>query len=281
MIALTRQTISKINLFSTFKPAKFTGPSYETVKKHHSQYLMPFYKTYYSQPFYAVQGHRQYLYDDKGDQYLDLVGGISCASVGHCHPRLNKVFAEQAPKLLHVSQIYYHESQGEYLKALCESMGDDYDVAFLTNSGSEANDFAYALARMYTNSEKCFSLRQSYHGIMGNAYSLSCMKNWNSGMPKLNEVQNLAWPNLYRKPHLTVDQLIADADEQMSAASNGKIAGVWAEPIMGAAGIVPLPDGYMPKLYALTKKYGGLFICDEVQTGFGRVGKEFWGFKWK
>ena len=159
-------------------------------------------------------------------------------------------------------------------------MGEEYDVAYLTNSGSEANDLAYNIARTYTNSERCYSLRQSYHGIMGNSYSLSSVKTWNSSMPKLNEVHKLAWPNSYRRPNLTVDDLITDAEEQFSATSNGQIAGVWAEPVMGAGGIMPLPQGYLPRLHDLVKKYNGVLICDEIQTGFGRIGKEFWGFKW-
>ena len=73
---------------------------------------MSFLKPYYNEPFLAVQGKGQYLYDDKGDQYLDLVGGISCVSVGHSHPRLNKIFADQAQKLLHISAVYCNEYEG-------------------------------------------------------------------------------------------------------------------------------------------------------------------------
>ena len=159
-------------------------------------------------------------------------------------------------------------------------MGEEYDVAYLTNSGSEANDLAYNIARTYTNNEKCFSLRQSYHGIMGNSYSLGGVNTWVSNMPKLNEVHKLTWPNTYRRPNLTVDQLIEDSEEQKKAAAKDRIAGVWVEPIQGEGGIITMPDGYLPKLHNLIKKYNGVFICDEVQTGFGRVGKDFWGYKW-
>lgn len=65
----------------------------------------------------------------------------------------------------------------------------------------------------------------------------------------------------------------------ISSSSNGKIAGFWAEPIMGAAGVIPLPDGYFKRMSDLTRKHGGLVVADEVQTGFGRIGKEFWGHK--
>lgn len=123
MISKTAKIASQICAFSTFRPQKYTGISAEKAKEYHNQYMMPFYKPYYSEPFFAVQGNRQYLYDDKGDQYLDLVGGISCANVGHCHPRLNKIFADQADKVLHLSAVYFNEYQGEYAKKLCEELG--------------------------------------------------------------------------------------------------------------------------------------------------------------
>ena len=97
--------------------------------------------------------------------------------------------------------------------------------------------------------------------------------NWNSSMPKFSESEKIIWPNLYRKPHLTVDNLVEDAEEHIIASSNGKIGGFWIEPIMGAGGIFDQPEGFMPKMHKLIKKYNGLFICDEVQTGFGRIGK--------
>ena len=81
--------------------------------------MFPFQKPLYSTPLFAVQGKGQYVYDDKGKQYLDLIGGLSALAVGHCHPRLTKVFNEQTSKLMHISPIYMHEYQGAYCKALC------------------------------------------------------------------------------------------------------------------------------------------------------------------
>lgn len=108
MFAICQRTGLQIRGFSNFIPSKFTGPSYEEVKQNHKDFMFPHYKPYYKEPFYAVQGHRQYLYNDKGEEYLDLASGISCANVGHCHPRLNKIFEDQAGKLLHISPIYMH-----------------------------------------------------------------------------------------------------------------------------------------------------------------------------
>ena len=89
----------------------------------------------------------------------------------------------------------------------------------------------------------------------------------------------MACPNLYRYEHHTVDTLVQEAEDHIKASSNHKIAAFWAEPVMGAGGLIPLPDGYFKKMADVTRKYGGLVVSDEVQTGFGRIGKEFWGFK--
>lgn len=154
----------------------------------------------------------QYLYDDKGKEHIDLAGGISTVNVGHCHPRLNAIFTDQVQKLLHISPIYLHEYHGEYCKQLCTELGEGMEVSYLCNSGSEANDFAHMLARLYTGSEHIYSFNKAYHGIVGNAYSLTNVGTWASPMPKLSNVHPLAYPNLYRNPHLNVDALVSDAE---------------------------------------------------------------------
>ena len=93
----------------------------------------------------------QYLYDHTGKRYIDGLSGISVVSCGHCHPSINKVIHEQADKLAHTSSIYASEWQGEYSKRLCEELGEGFDSVYLCNSGSEANDFAVYLSRLYTN----------------------------------------------------------------------------------------------------------------------------------
>lgn len=94
--------------FSSVQNAPYVGVSREEVVKLHHQYMFPFYKPYYKEPFFAVRGHMQYLYDDKGKEHIDLAGGISTINVGHCHPRLNAIFTDQVQKLLHISPIYLH-----------------------------------------------------------------------------------------------------------------------------------------------------------------------------
>lgn len=116
--------------------APYKGVSKEEAWKLHQQHMFPFYKPYYKEPFFAVRGSRQYLYDDTGKEFLDLAGGISTVNVGHCHPRLNDIFTDQVKKLMHISPIYLHEYHGEYIKELCKELGEGFDVAYLCNSGS-------------------------------------------------------------------------------------------------------------------------------------------------
>lgn len=101
---------------------------------------------------------------------------------------------------------------------------------------------------------------------------MTSLGTWNSVLPKGNAIERLAWPNFYRNAHNSVESLIKDAEEQLDSNTNGKVAGLWIEPVMGAGGIVPLQKSYIQHLHKLVKKMGGLFISDEVQTGFGRIG---------
>lgn len=94
------------------------------------------YVHYYQTPLLLVEGRGQYLWDHLGNRYLDMLAGISTVNLGHCHPRITKVIQDQASKLMHTSSIYMNSYQGEYSKRLCESLGEDYDTVFLTNSGS-------------------------------------------------------------------------------------------------------------------------------------------------
>jgi alanine-glyoxylate transaminase/(R)-3-amino-2-methylpropionate-pyruvate transaminase len=201
-------------------------------------------------------------------------------SVGHSHPRISQVVKEQVETLTHTSPIYMQPFQGEYSKMLCEQLGPGFDSVFLVNSGAEANDFAILLSRLYTNATKIFSLRNGYHGLVGNTQGITNVGTWNQPVIRGIEHEKLAYPSLYRGLFKDLDGYIREAEEAFSSNTSGRIAGFIAEPIMGVGGITPPPKGYLKKMYELVRRYGGLCIADEVQTGFGRVGKDFWGFKW-
>lgn len=265
--------------FSSYQPRPYTGKSYQQVRAERA-YVSPIYSHYYKEPFFPVEGYKEFLYDHQGREYIDLIGGISCVNVGHSHPRITKIYQEQSQKLMNLSSHYLHEYQGLYAEKICQELGEGFDTVFFFNSGSEANDFAYNLTKAYTKNNTVVALRNGYHGTAGNAYNLTSIGSWNTSLSKGNALERLAWPNFYKNPHLTVDGLIADAEEQLDSTTNGKVAGIWLEPVMGAGGIIPLVPEYAQKMEKMIKKMGGLYISDEVQTGFSRIDKETWGYKW-
>lgn len=140
---------------------------------------------------------------------------------------------------------------------------------------------AVSLARLFTKEQRFYSLRNAYHGLVGNSRSVTNVNVWNStNFSNTQNFEKLAWPSSYRTNHKTVESLLNDVEETFHSGTNGKIAGVIFEPIQGVGGINVFPDGYIKGLTEKVRKYGGLVIVDEVQTGFGRVGKDFWGHRW-
>lgn len=244
-------------------------------------YLHPLYQPYYKKPLLISEGYRQYLWDHTGRRYLDLSSGIATVSVGHAHPRITKAIEEQAKQFVHTSQIYMHEKQAEYAKMICDELGPGFDSVYFCNSGAEANDFALMMSRLYTNTTKVFSLRNGYHGLVGNAGGITSVGTWNHGVLRGFDTEKLAYPSKYRGNQKNTEGYLKDAEEAITTTSSGQVAAFICEPIMGVGGVVPMPPGYMDGMYKLIRKQGGLCISDEVQTGFGRVGKKFWGFRWQ
>ena len=152
---------------------------------------------------------------------------------------------------------------------------------FLTNSGGEANDFALTLAKLYTNSNTILSLRNAYHGLVGGVKGITNVGTWNLNMIRGIDNEKLSAPYDYRGILKNHDDYYRECDEILQSSTSGNIAAFIVEPVMGVGGIIPLPTGYMAEIFSRVRKYGGLCISDEVQTGFGRIGKEFWGFKWQ
>lgn len=151
---------------------------------------------------------------------------------------------------------------------------------YFCNSGGEANDFAMMMARLHTKATKFFSLRNAYHGLVGNAASVTNVGTWNHGYVRGHDIEKFAYPSSYRGTQKSPEGYLEDAKEALHSLGGGPIAGFIAEPVMGVGGVVPLNKNYLEEVYKLVKANGGLTISDEVQTGFGRIGKSFWGYKW-
>jgi alanine-glyoxylate transaminase / (R)-3-amino-2-methylpropionate-pyruvate transaminase len=267
-------------------PAIYDGPSKDEVLAVRKQYLTPGLITYYRDPLLVVEGHMQYLWDERGKRYLDGFAGIVTVSVGHCHPDVVEKVRQQIGKLQHTTTIYLHPTAGQFAKLLAEHMPEDSDltVSYFTNSGSEANELAVLMSREFTGRSEIISLRNGYHGGTQGTMSLTAHGTWKFPSNPPSAVKNATPGYCYRCPYgLTYPscdvRCARDVEDVIRYETSGAPACFIAEPIQGVGGTVTPPPEYFPIVYDIVRKHGGLCIADEVQTGFGRTGDHFWGFE--
>jgi len=177
------------------QPKPYTGPSLETVVNLRKQYLTPSLLTYYKNPIMIVEGSMQYVYDEKGRRYLDAFGGIVTISVGHCHPYVLKKIREQMETLQHATTIYLHPVIGEYGEMLANKLPGNLSVCYFVNSGSEANELALLMARLYTGNYDVIALRNAYHGGSTATMGLSAHSTWKYNLPHSVGVHHAIAPN--------------------------------------------------------------------------------------
>jgi alanine-glyoxylate transaminase/(R)-3-amino-2-methylpropionate-pyruvate transaminase len=268
------------------KPAPYDGPDKGAVLALRQQYLTPGLVTYYRDPLLVVEGHMQYVWDERGRRYLDAFAGIVTVSVGHCHPYVVEKVREQVGKLQHVTTIYLHPTIGLFAQKLAEHMPADsgLTVSYFTNSGSEANELAILMAREHTGRSELISLRNSYHGGTQAAMALTAVGTWKFSSNPPAAVKNATPGYCYRCPfgltYPSCDVRCArDVEMVIREETSGAPACFIGEPIQGVGGVVTPPPEYFAIVYDLVRKHGGLCIADEVQTGFGRTGEHFWGFE--
>nr|CAG4716034.1 unnamed protein product [Naegleria fowleri] len=267
-----------------YKPQPYTGPSFEEVERLRKTYLSPGLLTYYQKPVMIVEGKKQYVFDEKGKRYLDFFGGIVTISVGHCHEEIVKAGTEQMKKLMHTTNIYYNPEIAQFGKELADKMPGNLKVTYFVNSGSEANDLALLMARLYTKNHDILALRNCYHGMSYGTMGVTSLSTWKFPVPQGEGVKHVLTPNLYRGPYKRDDPKAAekyhwDVKNVIEQCTPGVIAGWISEPIQGVGGTVDMPEGYLKLVYETVRKHGGVCIADEVQTGFGRTGTHYWGFQ--
>jgi alanine-glyoxylate transaminase/(R)-3-amino-2-methylpropionate-pyruvate transaminase len=151
------------------KPQPYTGPDFAQTMALRKQYLSPGLFLYYKNPIMIVEGKQQYLWDEKGKRYLDAFGGIVTVSVGHCHPAVTKAAVDQLNTIAHTTTIYLNNQIAEYAEALAAKMPGNLKCVYFVNSGSEANDLALLMARLYTGNYDVVALRNCYHGGVSSA----------------------------------------------------------------------------------------------------------------
>ncbi len=235
----------------------------------------------YETPQIFQRGQGQYLWDESGKKYIDLLAMNVCISVGHAHPEVVRAVTEQVAELTHCTTMFYHPVPAHFAEELAATMpvGHDWVVHF-TNSGAEAIDLALLMARSSTGNVDMLSLRTSYHGATFGAQSLTGIAGFRHNVPQLGGVGFVAEPNQYRGVFGPgVEPYLDDIDSAIGHQTSGALAGMIIEPVQGYGGIVPMPQGYLAGAFERVRAAGGLTIVDEVQSGFARTGDNFWGFE--
>jgi alanine-glyoxylate transaminase/(R)-3-amino-2-methylpropionate-pyruvate transaminase len=266
------------------RPRPYTGPPRAEVLALRQRYGHPAVFTFYRDPLMIVEGHMQYVFDETGRRYLDLFAGIATVACGHSHPTVVARVQEQAATLQHTSTIYLHPNLPRLAQRLAGLLPPGLDVTYFVNSGSEANDLAVTMARLYTGSADVISLRNSYHGGSPTTMGLTGLSTWKFPTQQSAGVHHAVCPDPYRSPFTGSPEAIASRSAQdirdlIRHATAGRVAGFIAEPVQGVGGVTYGAPNYLAEAYAVVREHGGLCIADEVQTGFGRTGEHFWGFQ--
>jgi len=224
------------------------------LEKQHTSGVYP------KRPVVIVRGEGARLWDDQGREYIDCVGGQGAANLGHANPDIAGAIAEQSRCLISCPEIFYNDRRAELLATLTAIAPPGLQRAFLCNSGAEAVEAAFKLARLSTGRAEIVATMRGFHGRTMGALSAT-------------------WEKTYREPfeplvpgfaHIPYNNL-----ERADAAITAKTAGVIVEVVQGEGGVHPGSAAYLRGLQQLCQERGALFILDEVQTGFGRTGRMF------
>jgi 4-aminobutyrate aminotransferase-like enzyme len=239
----------------------------------------------YEEPLVLSEGRGTFAYDSEGNEFLDFFSGIVTTSLGHCHPEVVERVREQVGLLGHTSTLYLNECQVSAARRLTEIAPGQLGKSFFTNSGTEAVETAVMLACMYTGRSEVIALRQAYSGRSFLAMNLTAHSGWRPLDSMIPGIKHVMSPDRYRNPigdlddAAFVDVLARDLEEVIVTVMNGKPAAFMAETIQGVAGYVVPPPGYFQRMVEIIHAHGGLFICDEVQAGFGRTGSKWFGIE--
>lgn len=266
--------------FPGHEPKPYTGPSIDDVLQMRSKHLNPAIFHFYRKPVMITEGKMQYLYDHTGRRYLDAFGGIVTVSVGHCHPRVVEAVNRQNETVQHTTTIYLNNQVVEFAKELADKLPPHLSQIYFVNSGSEANDLAILMARLYTGSYDVVALRNCYHGMSLGTMGLTAHATWKYQVPQGFGIHHVVNPDPYRGRFGNDGAAYAeDVKDHIQTGTTGSVAAFFAETIQGVGGAVVLADGYLPAVYEHVRAAGGLCIADEVQAGFGRTGSHYWGFE--
>jgi acetylornithine/LysW-gamma-L-lysine aminotransferase len=216
--------------------------------------------TYWKRPLVITHGQGASLWDAEGKKYLDCTSNYGVAITGHCHPRVVEAIRNQAGLLLSCHGTFYNEARSGLLERLSTIAPDGLRRAFLSNSGTEAIEFALKLARRSTGKTGIIAMMGAFHGKTMGALSATWNKKYRTPFEPLV-------PGFSHVPYGRLERVEAAIDDETAA--------IIAEPIQGESGVNVPPDDFLPGLRDICDDKGVLLILDEIQTGFGRTGDMF------
>ncbi len=252
----------------------------KTVRAKHTELLFPCVANYYREPVVLTEGKGCCVRDADGHEYLDFFGGILTLGLGHTHPDVTRRVQEQAARLVHTSTLYPTEGIVRVAERLAAMTPGRLKKSFFTTSGTEADETATLLARLYTGTHEIIVLRHGYAGRSLQALAITGHSTWRLIPSQVTGIKHALSPYCYRCPlgleYPACDVKCAqDLDELIRTDTAGRPAAFMAEPIQGVGGFITPPKEYFEIAVGIVRSYGGVFICDEVQTGFGRLG-DYW-----
>jgi taurine--2-oxoglutarate transaminase len=221
-----------------------------------------------------------YVWDYDGNRFLDLSSQLVNVNIGHQHPKVIKAIQDQAAKLATIAPQHANETRGEAAKRIVDLAPDGMNKVFFTNGGADANENAVRMARLHTGREKVLSFYRSYHGNTGTAIQATGdPRRWPNEYA--DHVVHFFGPYLYRSafwattPEEESQRALEHLEQVIIFEGPATIAAVLLESVVGTAGVLIPPPGYLEGVRALCDKYGIVYIADEVMAGFGRTGTWF------
>ena len=259
-------------------------PESQNVNAAQEAYIFPCVRMLYDEPLHIQEAKGTRVTDSSGKTYLDMFAGILSTSLGHCHSGVNEHIHRQIDVLGHTSTLYMTDNQVLAAQKLAKLAPGRLQTSMFVNSGSEAIDAAIKLAKQHTGSNEIIALRYGYSGASLLSTHLTGHAAWRTGYAGIAGITHAMGPYSYRSPFgddeaVNAEKFAQDLEEVILTTTSGKPAAFIAETIQGVGGFIVPPRGYFQRAAAIIRKYGGLFICDEVQAGFGRTGDNWFGIE--
>jgi 4-aminobutyrate aminotransferase-like enzyme len=258
--------------------------SFEEILELEKMHIVPAVAHYYQAPLLLLKGEGATLEDYTGKRYIDLFAGICTTITGYAHPKLVATLKWQTEQLVYTSSLYSTVPYAVLARKLTEIAPTGLSQVYIVSSGSEANEGALFMARKFTSNPYIVACHRSYHGRTTLAREITSA-GWRT-VPECHPpgVRFSPYGYCYRcqfgKEYPECDfECARYLREIIRTETNSKIAAFIVEPIQGVGGIIQPPSEFFQITHEIVKEYDGLYISDEVQTGFGRTGEKWWGIQ--